>query len=397
MPEIKNWKKNLIALGISQFIYRIGSRSLIPFIPLFIRDIGNTTTEQTVLWSGWILAAPFIVSFFTTPFWGSYGDRHGRKLIVLLSLLGFSVSLVAMSLVNSLLFLFVASSIQEIFGGAYPAAISITAANTPKEESTKALSYIQFANSLGNILGPFIGGILADAFGSRLTLLIIGFIVIASLPIVGLFVKEEHFDKVNRESKLLKNLNTFLKSRMLMYCGIALLVYTLAVTMMRPGFTLFVAAKFQRTDYSASTAGFLLSLFGAAGSLSVLLLPWFIKFISHIRLLIVVFIFSSIGFILIPLQSNIFLFTVFLTLVGFGLGIFLPVIYSLMNFETKEINKAGIMSIGSNFQMVGNLVGPLLAGIIVSNCGLHSTYLLSAIVFILSACALIYHKRLLVY
>ncbi|MDP3580771.1 MAG: MFS transporter, partial [Ignavibacteria bacterium] len=92
MTPDNSWKKNLYALFISQFFYRAGTRSLIPFLPLFVQELGSTNVESTALWSGWIFASPFIVSFFTTPFWGSIGDKYGRKLTTLLSIAGFVIA-----------------------------------------------------------------------------------------------------------------------------------------------------------------------------------------------------------------------------------------------------------------------------------------------------------------
>jgi len=388
MTPDNSWKKNLYALFISQFFYRAGTRSLIPFLPLFVQELGSTNVESTALWSGWIFASPFIVSFFTTPFWGSIGDKYGRKLTTLLSIAGFVIAQLSMSFSSSLTFLLIASSIQELFGGAYPAAISLTAANSPKGKTTDALSYLQLANALGNIAGPVLGGILADVFGFRTVFIIVAILVSAtSLPVL-FFVKEQKVVTEAKYNSLANNFKYFTAKKWLVVCGIMLLAYTLSVTMMRPNFTLYIHQQFGGLENQASISGILLGLFGGAGALSVALLPALNKIISSRKNLLLAFIISAAAFLCLNFLKDIFTFTLVLFVLGFALGVVLPLIYSLMSNETEHERKAGVMGIGSSFQMIGNLAGPITAGYIVSAFGLSFSFVGSGT--ILAAAILFY-------
>lgn len=374
------WKKNLFSLFISQFFYRAGTRSIIPFLPLFVKELSGGDMNEAMLWSGWIFAAPFIISFATTPFWGSIGDKYGRKFIVLTSLFGFVLSNVLMSFSTSLLFLLIAASTQELFGGAYPAAVSLTAANSPKDKTTDALSYLQFANALGNISGPILGGILADQLGFRYVFLITAAIVsVSSLPIF-FFVKEINVVNQKKYNSLLDNLKYFSNSRGLIICGVLLISYTLSLTIMRPNFTFFIQSQFLGINNSASVSGLLLGLFGAAGTISVALLPFILKKINRWHNLIFAFVISAVSFFILITLEDIYLFAAVLFVLGFMLGIVLPLVYSLMSEFTVEERKAGVMGIGSSFQMTGNLLGPLAAGYIASLFGLHFSFVLSGII-----------------
>lgn len=374
------WKNNLFSLFISQFFYRAGTRSIIPFLPLFVKELSGGDMNEAMLWSGWIFAAPFIISFATTPFWGSIGDKYGRKFIVLTSLFGFVLSNVLMSFSTSLLFLLIAASTQELFGGAYPAAVSLTAANSPKDKTTDALSYLQFANALGNISGPILGGILADQLGFRYVFLITAAIVsVSSLPIF-FFVKEINVVNQKKYNSLLDNLKYFSNSRGLIICGVLLISYTLSLTIMRPNFTFFIQSQFLGINNNASVSGLLLGLFGAAGTISVALLPFILKKFNRWHNLIFAFVISAVSFFILITLEDIYLFAAILFVLGFMLGIVLPLVYSLMSEFTVEERKAGVMGIGSSFQMTGNLLGPLAAGYIASLFGLHFSFVLSGII-----------------
>ncbi len=374
------WKRNLYSLFISQLFYRAGTRSIIPFLPLYVKELSGENLESAALWSGWIFAAPFLVSFFTTPLWGSIGDKYGRKFIVLFALFGFVISNILMSFSSSLLFLLIAASTQELFGGAYPAAVSLTAANTPKEKTTEALSYLQFANALGNIIGPVLGGVLADSAGYKNVFLFTALSVsITSLPIVFL-VKESNIVKQPNFHSLLDNLKYFTAKHGLIVCGIMLLSYTLSLTMMRPNFSFFVQQQFTSVNNTATTAGILLGLFGLAGTLSVALLPFAARQIKSLVKLAAAFSVSSISFFLLITINNIYLFASVLFVLGFWLGIILPLIYSLMSGYTAQERKAGVMGIGFSFQITGNLLGPLAAGYIAAFFGVHFSFVLSGVI-----------------
>lgn len=385
------WKKNLFTLFISQFFYRAGNRSIIPFLPLYVKELSDGNVESAALWSGWIFSAPFLVSFFTTPFWGSIGDKFGRKIIVLLAITGFVLSYFFMSISSSLIFLLIAASTQEIFGGAYPAAISLTAANSPKENTIEALSYLQFANALGNILGPVIGGILSDILGYKHALQIIALIVaFTTLPII-FFVTENNIAKQTNYHTVLENFKYFFTKQSLIVCGIMLLGFTLSVTMIRPNFAFFIQQQFSDFKNIGTQTGLLLGLFGFGGTVSVVLLPYFSKKIHRWNLLLSVFTISAFLFFLLTFINNIYIFGIVLFLVGFLLGIILPLVYSLMSDSTNHERKSGIMGIGSNFQMAGNLIGPLAAGYFVLMFGISFSFVLSGIIL---ACAIIIYKVL---
>lgn len=294
----------------------------------------------------------------------------------------------SMSFASSLTFLLIASSIQELFGGAYPAAVSLTAANSPKEKTTEALSYLQLANAVGNVAGPVLGGILADVFGYRTVFVIVAVLVSAtSLPVI-FFVKEEIVVKEPKYNSLANNLKYFVAKKGLVVCGIMLLAYTLSVTMMRPNFTLYIHQLFGGLKNHASISGILFGLFGAAGALSVSVLPTLNKRISPWKNLVLTFIISAAAFLGLNFLKDIYTFAAVLFLLGFALGIVLPLVYSLISNETEHERKAGVMGIGSSFQMIGNLAGPITAGYIVSYFGLSFSFIGSGA--ILAAAILFY-------
>ncbi len=241
---------------------------------------------------------------------------------------------------------------------------------------------------MGNIAGPVLGGVLADAFGFRTVFIIVAVLVsVTSLPVL-FFVKEENVVKEVKYNSLVNNLKYFAAKKGLVVCGIMLLAYTLSVTMMRPNFTLYIHQQFGGLKNQASISGILLGLFGAAGALSVAILPALNKKISSRNNLLLAFIISAAAFLSLNFLKDIYTFVTVLFLLGFALGIVLPLVYSFMSDETEHERIAGVMGIGSSFQMIGNLAGPITAGYIVSYFGLSFSFVGSGT--ILAAAILFY-------
>lgn len=86
------WRKNLYSLWFAQLIAMIGLSLIIPFLPLYLREIGVTGREAVKIWSGLIFSAPFMVSAFLQPLWGMLGDRRGRKPMVVRAMLGLALA-----------------------------------------------------------------------------------------------------------------------------------------------------------------------------------------------------------------------------------------------------------------------------------------------------------------
>ena len=146
------WKRNLIIIWICQFIAMIGMSAIVPFLPLFVRELGVTSLEETAYWSGLVFAGPFFISFFLTPIWGNLGDKYGRKMMTVRAVLGLAIAQVLVGLSQDVTQLFLARLVQGLLSGFLPAAMALVAANTPKEKTGYALGLLQSATAGGTVI-----------------------------------------------------------------------------------------------------------------------------------------------------------------------------------------------------------------------------------------------------
>src|SRR6201995_4955660 len=95
--EAGPWKRNLIVCVFGSFPPTVGMTLLLPFLPLYVEELGVSDHAAIVQWSGIAFGATFFTAALTAPLWGKLADRYGRKLMLIRASLGMAV---AMSLIG---------------------------------------------------------------------------------------------------------------------------------------------------------------------------------------------------------------------------------------------------------------------------------------------------------
>ncbi len=150
-------KKILITLMSIQFLVYLGFGIIIPVLPEVILQ-----EHYHEIHVGGLLTVYALASFFTAPLWGMLSDRLGRKSLILIGLLGFSLSFWLFSMFfSSLVMLYLSRVIGGLFSGALYAAVTGFVADLSDEENrTKYMGFLGMSIGLGFIFGPAIGGVL---------------------------------------------------------------------------------------------------------------------------------------------------------------------------------------------------------------------------------------------
>src|SRR5438034_9109673 len=94
------WRRNLFAVTAASFMGFTGFTLVMPFLPLFIRQLGVTDVGEIALWTGICLGITPAVTALLSPWWGRLADRYGRKIMVERSLVSFVVMMAAMAYVT---------------------------------------------------------------------------------------------------------------------------------------------------------------------------------------------------------------------------------------------------------------------------------------------------------
>jgi DHA1 family multidrug resistance protein-like MFS transporter len=189
-PKPINWKTNLAALWVSQFLTLSGFYFSLPFISLYLRDNKIVPEADVAYWSGvFISAAPVCMMIFA-PIWGMVGDRYGRKMMLVRATLCGGFILYLMGVVESIEALIVLRMMQGAFTGTIPAAQSLAAAGTPSRNQGLAQGLLMAAVTAALTAGSYLGGICAKHFGVATSYRIGSMMLFVATFLVVAFVRE---------------------------------------------------------------------------------------------------------------------------------------------------------------------------------------------------------------
>lgn len=172
------------------FVGFTGFTLVMPFLPLYIRELGVTDVGEIALWTGVTLGASPAIAALTAPLWGRVGDRFGNKLLVQRSLVGGVVIMVLMAYATRPWHLFALRAVQGLIAGYGPLTLAMAATSAPPDRMARAIATVQTAQRMGPAIGPVIGGVLASVVGLRNVFFVsAGVYVLASLIMAVLYLE----------------------------------------------------------------------------------------------------------------------------------------------------------------------------------------------------------------
>ncbi|MBI3787425.1 MAG: MFS transporter [Ignavibacteriales bacterium] len=376
---LEPWRKNLYIIWAAQFIAMMGMNLVVPFLPFYIRSLGVTDTAETARWSGLVFAGPFFSAFFLTPVWGYLGDRYGRKLMTVRAIFGLAISQILVGFAPNVEMLFVFRMIQGAISGFLAAALALVSANTPKEKSGYSIGLLQTATSSGGVIGPLVGGTLADTLGYRPIFLIVGALCSITGIIVMRFVKETVRPQDYEPSRhsLLSNYNYVLQSGAIRAALGLILVSQVAVFLAQPIFALFVDSLISSEQYIATAAG---AIFSVAGLFTVISAPWWGKrndSKNYKKNLSFALFGAGIAYALQGAVSSAYQLIFIRAVLGFCIGGMLPVLYSYVNKHTSLERRGGVIGIAASMNVLANLLGAPLGGLLGASLGFRAVFFLT--------------------
>lgn len=383
------WRRNLILISIAQFITMVGMGAVIPFMPLYIRELGIADPGQAKLWSGLIFAGPYMLSIIFVPVWGSLGDKYGRKMMIIRAIIGLAIVMTLMGFAQTVWQILILRIIQGAASGFLAASLSFVSADAPRERSGFAIGILQSSQSAGNIMGPLIGGVLSDVLGLRPVFFVTGLLCFSSAVLIQFYVRELNFES-NKDKKVTAWSNfrfvvgkTELRNIMLM-----IILSQAGILFANPIMPYFLEYLQAPKPYLSTITGIFV---GIVGFFSIIFAPrWgrrndrkaYQKTILMSTLIIgvVLLLHAFVPHYLYLLPLRIIL--------GIFMAAVVPTLYTALSKRAPEDKIGGIMGIASSAMLFGALISYLLCGALSNTLGFSGTFLLSAaLVFISSIIA----------
>lgn len=385
---MKAWKVNLIVLWFGQFLVNAGITMVTPFLSLYLAQELHVTGEREIgLWAGFIFAANFLTSFIFQPLWGKLADKYGRKIMLLRSGFGMALVIALMGLATSPWHLLFLRLLNGTISGFNPAAVALVSGMTPKKQMGFAMGTVQSGQVAGTILGPLIGGILADFVGFRPIFYITGLLIfIASL--LALFLIKENFDREEAahlpQQSVLEGLHELSKTPQLP--ALFAVTFLLQFAMVSPMslLPLYVQKLHGTVENLAFFAGMVSAVAGISNMITSPLLGKLSDKVGSHRILT----FSLVGAAL-TLIPQAFVHTVWqLIVVRFLMGVFmgglLPSVNSLIRTYTPDGMESRAFGFNTSTLALGNMIGAVVGGFLSGYIGIEGLFIISGVMLLIN-------------
>jgi MFS transporter, DHA1 family, multidrug resistance protein len=184
------WRRNLFALTAAVFIGFAGFTLVMPFLPIYIQQMGVQDLGAIAAWTGLSLGVTPAMTALLAPLWGRFADRFGRKVMVARSLVSFVILMAAMGYATEPWHIFALRVAQGFFAGYGALCLTMAADSAPPGRMAQSIGLVQTAQRLGPALGPVIGGAVAGAVGLRATFFVTaGFYFVALILLLVVYVE----------------------------------------------------------------------------------------------------------------------------------------------------------------------------------------------------------------
>ena len=178
------WERNQWVTTAMVFVVFMGFAFVIPFLPLYVRELGVRDPEQATLWAGVLIGIAPLLAGLLAPVWGRLADRYGQKPMAIRALAASAFFLLLSANVRNVEQLLACRIGTGLFGGIGPLGLAMATSIAPREHTGRAVGLIQAAQILAAAVGPLGGGLLADRVGRRATFAFTSLLCLAALVLV---------------------------------------------------------------------------------------------------------------------------------------------------------------------------------------------------------------------
>ncbi|MFJ7827281.1 MFS transporter [Psychrobacillus sp. NPDC096623] len=355
----KDQQKKLFILMINMFI-AIGSFGIIiPILPAYLKSI-----DQGGMAAGLMISIFAGAQLVMSPIAGKWADKYGRRIMIIAGLSGLALSMFVFYFSDSIGILYVSRVIGGV-GAALlvPAIFAYVADITSMDQRAKGNSLISAAMSLGIVVGPGIGGFLAE-FGLKIPLLVSALVGVVAVVFSALVLKESKPEGVSapnvKSEPMVKEIAQSFKKPYFIPLVITL-VMSFGLLAYESVLGLFVDDQFSATPQDIAW------MITGTGIVSVLIQLFVVdKVVRRFGETNVLRIFlgvAAFGFLLSILVSNYAFFFVITMIIFLSTSILRPVLTTLIS-KLAGNEQGFAMGMNNAYMSIGNVLGPLLAGVL---------------------------------
>ena len=381
-----NWKVVLALLTCNVLFMSASYTMIIPFLPMYLTNELGVDDTSVSLWAGLSFSVTFFVSAVMAPIWGRIADRKGKRLMAMRASLLIAISYLLGGIVTSPEQLIIVRVFQGFASGLWPMDLAIMTLYAPQERLGFSLGIMQGTLTAGGVVGPLLGGVLAELFGMRTSFYIGGLALFINFLAFTFIIKEPPMPKstvpLTAEEKNPMHLwhIPILRTMMIVSTLAQMVLYILM-----PVITTYIKALAGSMDNIVFVAGAVFSLSGIAGAIAAPLWGIYGTRRTYFNSMFLAMLFGGIMFTLQGIPDTLMPFAV----MQFGVGLFIagiqPSLNAIIAQHTPPQLKGSVFGLLFSAQQIGGAAGPLLGGVVATYLGMHYLFPTAGAILLLLA------------
>ncbi|MDY0745462.1 MFS transporter [Paucibacter sp. R3-3] len=368
------WRRNLAVCMVGSFTTIVAMTLLLPFLPLYVEQLGVKDPAAIVQWSGAAFGATFFSAALCAPLWGRLADRYGRKLMLIRASLGMSVAMALIGVAQSAWQLVALRLLAGLLGGYASGSTVLVATQTPKDRTGWALGTLASAVMAGNLVGPLLGGVMPPLIGIRATFFAAGAVIFVAFLATALLIREDHRPPAPKAKGEAVGWASIPDTRPLTAMLLTGMLLMLANMSIEPIITVYVAQLVPDPAQVTMTAGVVMSAAALGSILSASRLGKLADRVGHWNVIVICL--AAAALLLVPqaLVTAGWQLVALRFLMGLALGGLLPCVASVIRHRVPEGMAGQMLGWSTSAQYTGQVVGPLLGGFVGGHIGMRAVF-----------------------
>ena len=382
---MKSWKANLAACAAATFFCIIGWSLALPFMPLYIRELGVTDLHQVELWSGLLASATPIAAVFSMPLWGALADRKGHKRNTERAGFTIAITFILMAFAGSVQQMFAARIAQGLMAGFMPAMFGLISTFVPTASVGYALGLILMSTNAGAAVGPLLGGFVADLVGYRWAFALSGACNALSGFVVLWLVREQAKQPAaatSRNNGIAAGARTVAHSPVVFGAILIMAGAMMADTLGRVILPLFVETLQSDPARVNTATGLVLFSIALAAALSSVFAGRLADRAGNRPILLACAGGAVISYAGQALAPNFGLFMAASILLGLSVGGLIPTANSILARRVNREQQGAVYGLSASANSAGNMLGPLIGAAAATGLGMRYTFAGAGVIFL---------------
>jgi MFS family permease len=379
------WKRNLIVCWFGMFVTGVGMSQIAPVLPLYIKHLGVDNADSVAQFSGIAFGITFIVSAIFSPIWGLAADRFGRKPMLLRASLGMAIVISCMGFAPNVYVLIALRLLQGTITGYSTACTTLIATQTDKEHAGYALGTLSTASIAGALLGPTIGGFIAESLGLQSSFFVTGGLMLVAFITTALFVKES-FHREDKKTLSIKEVWSSVPEKSLtLTLFVTFFILTVALYSVEPIITVYITQLSKSASHVALLAGM---TFSASGLANIIAAPRLGKLSDRIgaqKVILVALIAAGLLFIPQAFVQNPWQLMGLRFLLGLAAGGLIPSVNILVKKITPDALTGRVFGFNMSAGYLGTFAGSVLGGQVAAWFGIRDVFFVTSVLLLINA------------